>query len=94
MVEHIVLVNLKNKSELDKKQELIEKVKSFKEYIPGVIDAQAGENLKSGPDFGITVRFENKDALQKYIPHPKHQEVISLLKEMGMSDLIVVDFEI
>ena len=94
MIEHIVLVNLTNESGVDKKQELIKRVKEFKEHIPGVIDSQAGENVKNGPDFGITVRFEDESALQNYIPHPKHQQVISLLKEMGMSDLTVLDFEI
>ncbi|HZG73850.1 MAG TPA: Dabb family protein [Chondromyces sp.] len=94
MVEHIVLVNLTNKDAMNKKQDLIEKVRAFKEHIPGVLDSQAGDNFSKGLDFGITVRFENKKALDDYVPHPRHQEVILLLKEMGMSDLTVLDFEI
>lgn len=93
MVEHLTFINFTNEEIEDKKVELIEKVKAFNNHIPGVIDAQAGENFKEGFDFGISIRFKDKKSLEEYIPHPKHQEVASLLREMGMSDFTVVDFE-
>lgn len=44
-------------------------------------------------EIGLTVRLEDHSCLDFYTSHPAHQEILSLLKEIGMEDLLVVDFE-
>lgn len=93
MVEHMTFVNFKYDNLIGKKQELIEKIQAFKEHIPGVVDSQAGDNFQKGFHFGISVRFKDRKAFEEYMTHPKHLEAASLMKEMGLGDLAVVDFE-
>jgi len=47
-----------------------------------------------GYDMGLTVRFEDRKSLENYLPHPAHQEILVYLKEIGVEDTIIVDFEI
>ena len=93
MIEHIVLVKFKDVTEeqLNGAVDLLTKLRD----IPGVIDAQAGISMKRDHyDIGLTVRFEDEESLKNYGPHPKHQEVVAYLTEVGVKDLKVVDFEI
>ncbi|MBM4763542.1 Dabb family protein [Bacillus sp. B15-48] len=94
MIEHLTFINFSRENSEAKVAEVIEKIKAFKREIPGVVDAQAGVNFAEGYDFGLSVRFKDKQAFEEYmVPHPKHQEVGELLGEMGMSEYSVVDFE-
>lgn len=74
----------------------MERIQALKKVIDGVEDIKAGHNFSQknkGFDLGLTVTLRDKRALELYGPHPKHQEVFSYLKEIGLVDLIVVDFE-
>ncbi|MYL35141.1 Dabb family protein [Pontibacillus yanchengensis] len=97
MIEHIVIFKFNEKTSEHEKKEAINQLKSLKQKIPGIVDIQAGLNFSDrsqGFDVGLTVRFEDKQSLEEYGPHEKHQEVVSYLKEIGLSDIIVVDFEL
>jgi hypothetical protein len=97
MVEHVVLIKFSSNTTKEQKNELINKTYALKGIIPGIVDLQQGHNFSNrnkGYDMGLTVRFENRDALEKYMPHPKHQEVLAFLKEIGLEDLIIVDFDV
>lgn len=97
MIEHIVLLKFYNSTTAKEKSELIRKTLALKEVIPGIIDIQQGHNFSErsqGYEMGLTVRFTDRTALENYGPHPKHQEIVSYMKEIGMKDKIVVDFEI
>ncbi|KGP72793.1 Dabb family protein [Pontibacillus yanchengensis] len=97
MIEHIVIFKFNDQTTEDQKKEAITQLKSLKQEIPGIIDIQAGVNFSDrsqGFELGLTVRFEDKQSLENYGPHEKHQEVVSYLKEIGLSDIVVVDFEI
>lgn len=97
MIEHLTFMNFTNENTEEQKIELINKIKAFKEEIPGVVDAQAGFNFAEGfgdYEFGLSVRFEDRKSFDDYMkPHPKHQEVGELMQEMGMADIAVVDYE-
>jgi hypothetical protein len=61
------------------------------------MDIQQGFNFSNrsqGYDIGLTVRFEDKASLDNYGPHPAHQEIVTYLKEIGMEDSIIVDFQL
>ncbi len=97
MVEHIVLIKFSKETTEAQKDELIRRTLELKDVIPGIVDLQQGRNFSDrnkGYEVGLTVRFEDKAALENYGPHPKHQEIVSYLKEIGLEDTIVIDFEI
>ncbi|WP_394236429.1 Dabb family protein [Niallia oryzisoli] len=97
MIEHIVLIRFKNELSNAQLDELIQKTLSLKDYIPGIIDIQQGRNFSTrskGYEIALTARFTDRAALENYLPHPKHQEILASLKELGLEDTIVVDFEI
>ncbi|MFD2212495.1 Dabb family protein [Metabacillus endolithicus] len=97
MVEHIVIFKFNDSTTVEQQNEAIQKLTSLKNEISGIVDIQAGVNFSErsqGFELGLTVRFEDKQALEQYGPHEKHQEAVAFLKEIGLTDLIVVDFEI
>ena len=97
MIEHIVLIKSSPTTTNEQKQELIRRTLNLKEKITGIIDIQQGFNFSTrnkGYDMGLTVRFENRQSLDNYLPHPEHQQIIAYLKEIGVEDTIIVDFEI
>ncbi|MBS4211634.1 MULTISPECIES: Dabb family protein [Neobacillus] len=96
MVEHIVLLKFSPKTTIEQKQETISRTLLLKEVIPGIMDIQQGINFSNrskGFEIGLTVRFEDRTSLENYGPHPAHQEVFAYLQEIGVEDIIVVDFE-
>ena len=97
MIEHIVLLKFSPKTTEKNKEELIRRTLLLKDVIPGIVDIQQGANFSNrsqGYEMGLTIRFEDKTSLVNYGPHPAHQEVFSYLKEIGLEDTIIVDFEI
>ncbi|MFC7685318.1 Dabb family protein [Ureibacillus sp. GCM10028918] len=97
MIEHIVLIKFSPATTLKQIQELIDRTLQLKEKIPGVLDIQQGINFSErskGYDVGLTARFENRAALENYLPHPEHQKILSFLQDIGIEDSIIVDFEI
>lgn len=97
MIEHIVLVKCSPETTVEQKQELIDRTLQLKEKIPGILDIRQGINFSErskGYDVGLTARLENRAALEHYLPHPEHQKILSYLKEIGVEDSIIVDFEI
>lgn len=97
MFEHIVLLKFSTETTYEQINELILRTKKLKEGIPGILDIQQGHNVSErnqGYQVGLTVRFEDKNSLEQYGPHPKHQAVLSYAKEIGLVDSIIVDFEL
>jgi Stress responsive A/B Barrel Domain len=97
MVEHIVLIKFSSKTTKEQKEELIRKTLRLKDIIPGILDIQQGMNFSNrsqGYEVGLTVRFKDRTSLENYGPHPAHQEIVNYLKEIGLKDSIIVDFEL
>lgn len=97
MIEHIVLLKFSTKTTMEQKEELIRRTLVLKKVIPGIIDIQQGFNFSNrsqGYEIGLTVRFEDRSSLENYGPHPAHQEIVAYLKEIGMVDSIIVDFDL
>ncbi|NYE04259.1 hypothetical protein F4694_001003 [Bacillus niacini] len=95
MIKHIVLFKFSQKTTNEQKEEVILRLKSLKEEINGIIDIFAGINFSqnnSGFEIGLAVLFSDRNAFENYGPHPKHQEVVSYLKKVGMTDITILDF--
>jgi hypothetical protein len=97
MVEHIVLIKFSPETTLDQKVELIKRTLALKYIIPGIMDIQQGLNFSNrsqGYEIGLTVRFTDRTSLENYGPHPAHKKIVNYLKEIGLEDSIIVDFEL
>ncbi|MCS7464472.1 Dabb family protein [Paenibacillus doosanensis] len=97
MIDHIVLVKFGESTTQKQLQEVVSRYKALKGELEGVIDIQAGINFSEknqGYQILLSVRFENKAALEAYGPHPKHQAVAAFIREVGRLDSIVMDIEI
>lgn len=98
MVEHIVVMKSKPETTEEQKEELVKRLQSLKDKIPGILHASAGINFVAdekrnfGFTVGLVVRFESREALNNYLPHPAHQEVVGYLRQV-MESWAVIDYE-
>lgn len=99
MYEHMVFFKFNENLTAEKEKELLHKLTSLKEAIPGIVELTTGlnvsderENIK-GYTLGLRVTFENKSALDAYGPHPAHQDFVQSLEGV-IADVIVVDYPI
>ncbi|WP_226035133.1 Dabb family protein [Aquibacillus saliphilus] len=99
MYEHMVFFKFNGSLTQMKEEELLRKLKALKGEIPGIIELTAGRNVTKekqrgqGYTLGLRVTFEDKKALDKYGPHPAHQNFVKSLDGV-IDDIIVVDFPI
>ncbi|HWJ78556.1 MULTISPECIES: Dabb family protein [Bacillaceae] len=97
MYEHMVFFKFNEFLTPEKEKELLGRLNSFQDKIPGIKELTAGfnvteevENMK-GFTLGLRVTFENKNALDNYGPHPVHQEFVGSLEGV-IEDVVVVDY--
>jgi hypothetical protein len=97
MIDHIVLVKFEESTSREQLEEVVTRFKALQGKLAGIADIQAGISFTGkhqGYQLALTVRFENRAALENYGPHPLHQEVAAYIREIGRVDSIVVDIEI
>ncbi|GAA0287573.1 hypothetical protein GGQ92_000820 [Gracilibacillus halotolerans] len=99
MYEHMVFFKFNERLTKDKEQELLNKLSSFKEKIPGIVELTAGINVTEetenirGYTLGLRVTFDSKQSLDDYGPHPVHQNFVQALDGV-IEDVVVVDYPI
>lgn len=99
MYEHIVVFRFNENITAEKEQDLLNQLKAFKGRIPRIVELTAGINTtgeieaKQGYTLGLRITFEDKQALDNYLPHPIHQEFISSLNGV-IDNVVVMDYEI
>ncbi len=99
MIKHIVMFKLKTKDIKEKNariNELKNMLDSLKQSIQEIKLFETGINICTRPtayDLVLISEFETKDALQRYIEHPDHQNVVDYLNKIKEST-VVVDYEI
>ncbi len=100
MIEHIVVFKVKDGLTDVEKEDLLSALRSLKDRVPGIVDLLVGENFSEraqGFTHALVARFVDRAALDGYLPHPAHQEVVQnhFLPYLDMDKpRIVVDFEI
>lgn len=97
MIDHIVLVKFGETTTQEQLQEVVDRFKALKKHLTGIVDIQAGINFSEknkGYQVVLSVRFEDRAALEAYGPNPEHQEVAAYIREVGREDSLIVDIEI
>jgi hypothetical protein len=97
MIDRTVLVKFSESTSPEQLKEVCERFKALKNHLTGIVDLQAGLNFaERSKDFQVvlSVRFENKAALDAYVSNPEHQAVAAYIREVGRVDSIGVDIEI
>jgi len=95
VVEHIVLVKVKDGTEPSKVSAMVNAMNSLAS-IDGVLHLTAGSVLRNGPTTAFThmlhSRYPSKDHLQAYNVHPSHIAVATGLIFPISDDVMVVDW--
>ncbi|MGG1553841.1 Dabb family protein [Paenibacillus ferrarius] len=97
MIDHIVLVKFGASTTQEQMQEVCDRYKALRAHVTGVVDIQAGINFSEknkGYQVVLSVRFEDRAALEAYGPNPEHQAVAAFIREVGREDSLIVDIEI
>ncbi len=94
MIRHIVFFKLKDNSKANK-QRIKDVILPLKEKIDVIKFYQVGINFSNEErayDLALVSDFDSIEDLKSYAAHPEHLEVISQLKNEGVTTK-VVDFE-
>jgi hypothetical protein len=97
MVEHVVLFKTSPEATEEQKERMIAELAALREKIPGIVDLSVGRNFSDrnqGFDIGLVVRFQDRAALEVYLPHPAHRGCVDTYINPIRGDVIVVDYEI
>lgn len=99
MIEHIVLLKLKEGVSEEQTQELMDGLSMLKDVIPGILDVSGGfndspEGKSAGFTYGFIVRFGDPAARDGYLPHPEHQNLAKTLVRPIADDVLVFDYEV
>ena len=98
MIEHIVLLKLKEGVTEEQTQALLNGLIQLQQVIPGMLDVSGGynnspEGKSAGFTYGFIVRFRDAAARDAYVPHPEHQKLAQTLVRPIVEDVIVLDYE-
>ena len=96
MVEHLVILKFKPDTTSEQLDAFLEGVGGLRDKIEGIVDLSAGANYterSQGFTHGVCVRFTNKAALDHYLPHPAHVEVVENCIKPIVDDILVIDYE-
>lgn len=92
MVTHIVLWNLKDKSQKAQQGgEMKRRLEALVGVVPGLLSAQAGPGF-NGFDVGLVCTLESREALDAYQCHPAHMAVKEYVHSV-ISERVCCDFE-
>ncbi len=97
MVEHAVLFKVRAGTPAEAVAAMIAGLRGLRSQVPGVVDLTAGTNFSDrskGYTHGLVVRFTDKTALDGYLPHPAHRDVVERLIRPIIEDVLVVDYEV
>lgn len=92
MLVHIVMFQFKDEN----KEGNLERVKEMLEALPSKIDTlrsmEVGIDISRSErsfDLVLTSMFDDQEGLNAYVPHPAHQEVVSVIKEVTTLSKVV-----
>ena len=99
MLTHVVMWKLKESAlGMDKAalaQELKKRLMGLVGVVPEIRDFSVGLNVlpaETASDVVLVSGFDDLAALERYVKHPQHQEVVSFVKQV-ITERRAVDFE-
>ena len=98
MIEHIVLLKLKDGVTEEQIQAIADGLDKLKQVIPGLLDVSAGcnnspEGKNEGFNYGFIVKFKDAAARDGYLPHPEHKYLAKTYIRPIVDDVLVFDYE-
>ncbi len=97
-VTHVVLVWLKKSGNKAMRRQFISISKQLND-LPGIMYRHVGEVMASERqvvddtfDVAVTATFKNKKALQAYLDHPRHKEIIHQKLKPMINRVVIYDF--
>lgn len=98
MIEHVVLLKLKEGVTADQTQKLLDGLSKLKKVLPGLLDVSGGynnspEGKSGGFTYGFIVRFSDAAARDEYVPHPEHQKLAQELVRPIADGVLVFDYQ-
>jgi hypothetical protein len=96
MLEHIVLFRFKPETTDSTKQQIVAELMALKGKVPSILDISAGPNFSErnqGFEYGLVVRFADRQGLDIYQVHPAHQAIVQELIRPALADILAVDYE-
>jgi len=94
---HIVLFKWKPDVSDAQIEEVRKALLALGDAVPGILSAECGPNLSQrsqGYQTVLVVRFKDRQALDNYLPHPAHQDVVARFIDPIRDNLLVADLEI
>ncbi|WP_127558224.1 Dabb family protein [Nioella ostreopsis] len=100
MIEHVVMLGLKDASDLSDCRDVMEGLERLTGEIPGFLSLTHGVNIdmegkSPGYPYGFIGRFEDRDALARYAADPRHLVLAARLVALcgGADRITVYDIE-
>lgn len=96
MIEHIVLFRFKDEISAAAKKTIADELLALKSKIPTIKDISMGPNFadrNKGYEYGLVVRFEDRQGLDSYQVHPEHQRVVHEFVRPALADILALDYE-
>ncbi|KAL0485881.1 hypothetical protein AKO1_002154 [Acrasis kona] len=95
-VEHVVFFKFdENALDMEKVDEILSRARK---EIDGLLELNFGQTFTTDRAQGYThalrARFVNKEALEKYGPHPVHQEYVAYARPLAKAPLVCLDWEV
>ena len=94
MIKHIVMFKLKDRNK-ENIQKIVDALKTLEGNIDVLRSAEIGINFaesKRSYDIVLTAKFDDRNALNAYGPHPSHLPVVETVRSLCSSS-VVVDYE-
>jgi hypothetical protein len=96
VLRHVVLFKFKDGTPAERVRAIEEKFAGLKSKIPGITAFEWGtdvspEKLAQGFTHCFLVTFPDEAARDAYLPHPAHQDFVSVLKP-HLDKVLVVDY--
>ncbi|MBN9153599.1 MAG: Dabb family protein [Microbacterium sp.] len=75
-------------------REIADRLRALVGVIPSIGTMTVGPNIIEGNwDVALVADFADRDALDAYVVHPVHQDVVAYVRSV-VSDRVAVDFEL
>ena len=96
MIKHVVLMKFKAEASDAKKQAVADGLRGLPAIIPEIKQYEVGFDIvhsERSCDLALVSAFDDMAAMGRYQKHPRHQAVLTLIKEI-CEQLYAVDFKV